>query len=54
VLDEGYGRGRENFLFNECGVSVQEDGKILKTNGGEVCKTVCAESIPLNCTYKSG
>ena len=52
MFDEDYGRGRGNLLFNEYGVSVQEDGKILKTDGGEVCKTVCEESIRLNCTYK--
>ena len=27
---------------------------ILKMDGGEICKTVCAESILLNSTYKSG
>ena len=54
MFDEDYGRGRGNLLFNEYGVSVQEDGKILKTDGGEVCKTVCEESIQLNCTYNGG
>ena len=54
MFEEVYGRGRGNFMFNGYGISVQENAKILKTDGGEICKIVCSESIPLNCTYKSG